>query len=518
MKKILLLLTVLLCANSIFAQLKFQKTFTATGNDYCYSVHQTADGGFLMAGETDATGDGNYNGYLLRTDASGAILWSHLYGGPDLDWINKAIETSDGNIIVTGGTTDTVNYTSEIWIFKTDALGNVLWQTTSGTSSWDNAFDIKQTPDGGYIVAGYQNAGISSKDDCCLIKMDSSGNIVWTKVYEMNASDDYGYSVELCADGGYIVAGEKYLSSNSHALIIKTDSTGTVEWAKTLGTSGYWINGIVAVGNDFVMAGVVNDPTYRNILITKIASNGDVMWTNAFEGPGAREDNCFNIKQTTDGGFALCGSTNSFTADYQAFLLKTNSTGDILWSNLYGSTGNERVWDFSETSDGGFILGGGTHSFGNADKIFLVKTNSIGISGCNDTAVAFVVNSITPPFFSPTPNSTTVNNTFSSPLTAKLIAFTDSALCLSVNTADLLNETLIEIFPNPAVSELMIKNSGGVLKSIEIFTITGSKIYESDVTMRDGQITVDVSKFHSGIYFVRLESGNQYSIHKVIIE
>jgi len=198
----------------------FAKTYGGTDDDYAYSVQQTSDGGYIVAGETWSFGAGSWDIFLIKTDTNGNIIWAKTYGGTDWDVARSVQHTSDGGYIVAGYTRSFGAGSDDIFLIKTNANGNISWAKTYGGTSWDYAYSVQQTSDGGYIVAGWTDS--FGAGDIFLIKTNANGNIIWAKTYG-ETGGDYASSVQQTSDDGYIVAG-----SNSDVFLIKTDANGNI--------------------------------------------------------------------------------------------------------------------------------------------------------------------------------------------------------------------------------------------------------------------------------------------------
>jgi len=154
----------------------WQKALGGTDNDYGYSVHQTADGGYIVLGYTNSFGAGNDDMYLVKTDSAGDVLWSKTYGGAVVDRGRFLHQTTDGGYIFTGWTYSFGMGNADIFYIKTDANGDTLWTKAIGGAPQDNARSVMQTSDGGYIISGGSDSFNSGTYDLFLIKTDSSGN------------------------------------------------------------------------------------------------------------------------------------------------------------------------------------------------------------------------------------------------------------------------------------------------------------------------------------------------------
>jgi hypothetical protein len=177
----------------------------ALGGDICahgYSVQQTTDGGYIIAGSYDVVPDV----YLVKTATDGSVIWAKTYGGTSSDCGYSVQQTLDGGSIG-GGSTDSFGPGNEdVYLIKTDSDGDTLWTRTYGGNGWDYGYSVKQTSDGGYIIAGSYDSSDAVNYDVYLVRTDPDGDTLWTRTYGGDGWDD-GYSVEQTSDGGYIITG-----------------------------------------------------------------------------------------------------------------------------------------------------------------------------------------------------------------------------------------------------------------------------------------------------------------------
>jgi hypothetical protein len=205
------------------------KTYGGTYSDFASSVQQTSDGGYIVAGYTYSFGAGYSNDiFFIKTDANGNIISAKTYGGTGWDEASSVRQTSDGEYIVAGRTNSFGAGSDDIFLIKTDAYGNIIWAKTYGGTDNDVASSVQQTSDGGYIVAGRTNSFGAGSDDIFLIKTDAYGNIIWAKTYGRTYWDNAS-SVRQTSDGGYIVAGRTYsFGAGYDIFLIKTDANGDI--------------------------------------------------------------------------------------------------------------------------------------------------------------------------------------------------------------------------------------------------------------------------------------------------
>jgi hypothetical protein len=277
------------------------KTFGGKDYDYGYSVEQTTDGGYIIAG------DYNYNDiYLIKTDANGNEMWSKTFG-PGKGRSVK--QTTDGGYIITG-------QRGIVYLLKTDASGNKMWGKYFGEGV-GFGYSVEQTIDGGYIIAGEldKQEGIGGSGiNVYLLKTDANGNEMWSKTFG-GANSDYGRSVKQTTDGGYIITGYTYSFGAGYedVYLIKTDGNGNEMWSKTFGGISY--------------------------------------------------EGGYSVVQTTDGGYAIAGYTHSFGVYTRSdfYLIKTDGNGNEMWYKTFGDA-NGNVFEYGrslqQTTDGGYIIAG----------------------------------------------------------------------------------------------------------------------------------------------------------------
>jgi hypothetical protein len=207
----------------------FAKTYGGTGDDRASYVLQTSDGGYIVVGDTGSFGADSIDIFLVKTDANGNIIWAKTYGGIVDEYAYSVQQTSDGGYIVAGETHSFGAGYYDIFLVKTDANGNIIWAKTYGGTNQDFARSVQQASDGGYIVAGYTGS-FGAGSNIFLIKTDANGNRIWAKTYR-GAHLDHAFSVQQTSDGGYIVAGHIQpldLDGEKDIILIKTDANGDI--------------------------------------------------------------------------------------------------------------------------------------------------------------------------------------------------------------------------------------------------------------------------------------------------
>ncbi len=315
----------------------FAKTFGGVDIDRGYDVVQLNDSGYAICGYTNSLGNGGYDGYLVRTDKNGDTLWTKTYGGTDWDFLYSIQQTSDSGFILAGETFSFGNGQNDMYLIKTNSLGDTLWTTTFGGDSSEVAYSVQQTFDGGYILTGYTKSMGAGEKDVYLIKTNSLGDSLWTKVFG-GMNDEEGNCVKQTLDSGYIVGGYTAsfgLAGYDDIYLVKTNSSGDTTWTRSVGSpDNKRVTFLVQrLDGGYVLVGSTTGQGNPDILFWRTDTTGD--WIGSGSPGGLNEDIGYCIQKTTDGGYIIVGNTKSFgTGLLNVFLVKMDSTGS---SGTYNS-------------------------------------------------------------------------------------------------------------------------------------------------------------------------------------
>ena len=381
----------------------WNRTLGGNSDDIASAVQQTTDGGYVVAGRTYSNnGDvaGNHGGWdywVVKLDAAGQMAWNRTLGGSRWDEAHAVQQTSDGGYVVAGftysndgdvaGNQGSIDY----WVVKLDAAGQMAWNRTLGGSSYDEAYAVTQTSDGGYVVAGrtYSNngdvAGNHGEYDCWVVKLDADGQMAWNRTLG-GSGNDRAYTMQQTSDGGYVIAGETQSNNGDVAgnhggldcWVVKLDADGNMAWNRTLGGSkgdqAYGVDqasdgGYVIAGKTYSNDGDVNGTTKfgGDLWVVKLDAAGQINWSRTFGGSGWDEARA--VQQTSDGGYVVAGYTRSNNGDVAGnhgesdfWVVKLAADGEMAWNRTLGGSMNDYAYAVEQTGDGGYVIAGETLS------------------------------------------------------------------------------------------------------------------------------------------------------------
>lgn len=372
----------------------FGETFGGLQDDGFNWVINTTDGGYAMTGYTGSYGNaslvnssnstsGQSGVWLFKVDASGKEQWNRTYGGLNQDVGYSLVQTPDKGYAIAGYTT--ASGWMEMYLIRTDANGIELWNRTFTNGDQDGAYSLAMTSDGGFILTGFSYMENKSGWDLYLVKTDANGYQQWNKTIG-GLYKDAGHDVEQTSDGGYIITGYTQSYGNrgggtfgqgtEDLWLLKTDAHGNEEWNQTFGGKNYDDGFAVHELSDggYIVAGTTKsilangtkisafspNDTARVYLI-KTDAEGKELWNQTYGGNTSSA--AFDMIPVT-GGYVLTGATYTTNGDADIFALKTNLTGTVEWAKSYGGPKNDFAYSIIPATDGGYILAGQTESFG----------------------------------------------------------------------------------------------------------------------------------------------------------
>ncbi|MFX0122470.1 MAG: hypothetical protein ACFFAE_02450 [Candidatus Hodarchaeota archaeon] len=360
-------------------RIQWNTTFGGTDDDYGYSVIQTTDGGFALAGHTESYGAGGSDMWLVKTDVNGQPEWNITFGGTDNDHCRSLIQTEDGGFALAGYTYSYGAGIRDMWLVKTNATGQPEWNVTFGGIGIDYSWAVIQTADDGFALAGSTETYGAGSSDMWLVKTNIFGQPEWNNTYG-SSDPDHSYALIQTADRGFALTGDtvSHGTGFSNMWLVKTDVNGQHEWNATFGGTGRDSGRVVIQSDDggFALAGYTetHGAGGRNMWLVITDGFGQLKWNTTYG--RSLNDEAWSVIPTADGGYILAGDTMAYiTGDDDVWLVKTDAIGQPEWNVTFGGIGIDYGWSVIQTADGSFILAGSTTSYGAGESdMWLIKT------------------------------------------------------------------------------------------------------------------------------------------------
>ena len=351
------------------------KTYGGSSAEGARAISPTSDGGYIIVGYTFSFGAGYADIYVVKLDGGGNMEWSQTYGGPGWEYGNAIAETPDGGYIIAGYTTSLGAGGRDIYLVKTDKAGNQIWAQAYGGEGLDMAEFVAVTPEGEIIVAGYTEFFGVGENDIYLLKVDSQGDQIWANTFGGEAAE-MGMTVIVNNAGDYVVAGAtgSFDAHNRDFYLLSINSEGKQNWSHLYGYGEFlpyeWGNQVIQTSDGgYLLAGNSNVSTQlgagelMNMYLVKTDPSGEEVWTR-YIGRGQGYDYANAVRETKDGGFLVVGTTKSGSDNNDIYLVKVSTEGNVLWKKSFGDFGSEWATDLTITDDGEILIVGHTNSFG----------------------------------------------------------------------------------------------------------------------------------------------------------
>ncbi len=353
------------------------------------SLVLSADGNLIIAGYNSSATKG-YQATLVKARATnGDTIWTKTYGNSFSDAFFSIKKSNEDGYIATGFTNKASGGSPAMWVVKTDANGKELLSKSYGGSAYSQGFCIVQNSDSGYLVAGYKQAAGTYNRDIYLLRINEGGSVIWEKTIGKRSNDPYGYAndaaygVAPAPDGGYFITGSLntgYNGDGGQIFLMKVTSMGDSLWIKTYGTGfGYSIT--PTRDGNITISGSILEGTNQDVFLLKTDTAGKLLWTaptiKTFGGAGFEYG--ASMIETSDGGFAITGITESITFGLQdVYLVLANSSGEAGADKIYhyGGADNDQGYGIVQMIDNGFCITGLSNS--GSSHIFLNKVNAAG--------------------------------------------------------------------------------------------------------------------------------------------
>lgn len=330
----------------------------------------------------------SYSFFFQASSQAPDSLWTIHFGEDEYSEEARAVvEVSDGFVIAGSIDKNTTNQT-DIYLLKVDLSGNKVWSRSYGGGARDHAYDLKQTNDGGFVVLGSGWDQEEIEDKIWLLKIDSEGDTLWTKHFggydDTGLGSETAYCVQQTTDNGYIITGVYQppgVGPGYELYLIKTDEYGELKWEKTYGDTyhNYGHSVQQTIDGGYIIAG----HTYRDnsgddcdIWLVKVDSEGGFTWSETYSFPN-RDYGYVVLESQNYNGYYVIGSTQKHAVLPTAYILKTNTEGLLEWWQYYGGPGTEYAYTASFDHDGDILVSGYSYEEGIIDaQVFLMKASA----------------------------------------------------------------------------------------------------------------------------------------------
>lgn len=362
------------------------ETFHGGANsEYGKKIRPTTDGEYIIVGSTESEGSGNSDVWLIKTDENGDRLWSKTFGGSQYDYGKDVRQTADGGYVITGNTYSYGNGGHDVWLIRTDGNGDLLWEETYGGGGNEYGEGVCETTDGSIIITGCDyHGGDDPWSELYIIKTNAQGSVLWSSTYGNWGDFSWGLSVIETKDGQYAVVGftESYGNGRKDIWLLKFNQNGNFRWHGTYGGSGFERGfslqetadeGLILVGYTSSYGNGGND-----VWLVKTDKNGQEMWNREYG--GEKDDEGYSVRVTADGGYIISGGTwSSGAGNRDVWIIRTDNNGMKLWDRTYGGGSTDYSESIGTAADGGYMILATSYSFG-AGKydIWLIRTDSAG--------------------------------------------------------------------------------------------------------------------------------------------
>ena len=400
----------------------WNQTYGGTNLDRALTVVQTDDNGFLIGGVTMSFGAGMRDMWLVKTDPNGQIQWNRTFGGSLDDLLLSIVKNSDGNYTLFGNTDSFGSGDRDIWMIKIDPNGVPIFNKTFGGPTFDVYRSAIQTSDGGFAITGGTTTYGAGQEDAWLIKTNSTGDIEWNTTYGGIGSWNRGMTVVQNNDSGLVIIGPTIdHDSTAEIGIIKTNISGDYEWNVSLGTiPGDWFNTMIQTPDGgYALAGTNDSLNLGDIVLLKIDENGTKQWYNNYGGKFSDSSNWYgSLAQASDGSYLIVGNLDTLINYSDSILIKTDNSGTMIWNITYSGYNIEDSRAVIISNDNSYIVTGYTDSFGaGGSDFFLYKISEklVTLPSSSTSSISTSITSSSSSSVSSIPSSSSNSSTSSTP-------------------------------------------------------------------------------------------------------
>lgn len=378
----------------VMGQGTWQRTYGGYSLDEGKAVIVTSDGDFVVAGNTGSFGAGGADIYVLKLDGNGEKIWSRTYGTPQMDHGTDVMETVDGGLVVAGFTNGLGNGGYDGYLVKLDGDGNLLWERTYGGADWEFLHAVCPAQGGGMVVAGLKYGDGAGGGRAWLMKLDDMGEVVWERTYG-DSMETTANAVVATSDGGYIMAGAATVGGNQDAWLVKLNGDGDLGWDERVGgDSAEVATSVVELANGgFVAVGTTKSHgPHIEALEFKLDAVGELQWLQHWAQVSGEES--MDVVELGDGRLLSVGYAAGIgSGGKDMYILFVDPSGNFLSGITNGGDNGDRDEvgnSVAVVPEGGYIIAGYTESFGFGTRdVYVVRTDSLGLTSSTSVESVF---------------------------------------------------------------------------------------------------------------------------------
>lgn len=358
-------------------------TFGGNNNDNAEEIQATSDGGYVVIGSTSSNSWGNTDAYLLKVDSSCGYQWSQALGGGNNDWGYSIKQTFDKGYIIAASSNSYGNGGYDAVLMKRDSMGNYEWTKVYGGIDWDFAYSVVQTYDSGYVFCGETYNNTNGFSDVYIVKTNSVGDTLWTRTYGGSLIDKGNCVIET-SDSNIVVAGiRNTISDSTQAYMIKLSAYGNLIWDSAYGGSGYDdFKGLIQTNdNNYVATGTTTSTSVgddKDYYVLKADGNGLKIWEQTYAATGHEEG--YDVLELANGNLFIIGYTEATGGggkDSKLFLL----TPGGFWggqNSSFGGSLDEVTKSITFGADGSMKMAGYTNGYGNGlEDVLIIDVDTV---------------------------------------------------------------------------------------------------------------------------------------------
>lgn len=504
---------------------RFQQSYGTAEDDRGQTVVQASDGKLLVLFKTFASGMGSEMG-IMKIRVDGTVEWARRYGGNGNDNASQMIETSTGDIVITGNTTSFGSGKEDAFLMKLNSTGDYEWGLVYGESDAEFGYAVAETPDGGFALFSTTRSFGFGNNDFMLVRTDDLGNVIWARVYG-TGQDEIPRSGIATSDSGFVAVGRTtgFGAGSNDLWMIKILANGDVNWSYAYGSSNSEeaFSVIETSDSGFAAAGWTNSFSGNpgRFYVLRTDDQGNIVWSSDGQdfGPTVLSQ-ARSIVQTSDGNFLIAG--NGSPANLQdGALFKLDNSGNLIWYHTLWNLKALETNSVVETADSQIVVTGGITGGVNQAEVFLAKADPAGDPGCFFTVNASSHTQMLTARNTGAQMDSILPSVLPAPFSEGGFSINQTSWCIISDLEKEIKEkeepNVVLEFQGPVV---IFRNEDqkelARTRILRVYDMKATMVAE-EIAHPSETITLDASHLDSGLYFYRISSGSEVSQGKFII-